>query len=185
MIEIKLDKAAIERASTMAVNVPKITKRAEVSAINATITHIAATISKTARERYVGKAADIKASLKKEKAKVDSPVGKIESAGKALPLTAFKITKNKRGGPLKAKVLKDHKLEPVKGLFFNKFPKGYNGPMIRVTRTRKPLRTPAGPSVPQMVGNEESVAMWKQGMEEFLEKRFQIEMDRRLGRLFK
>ena len=185
MIEIKLDKAAIERATTMATNVPKLTKRAEVSAINATLTHIAAKISKTARERYVGKASNIKKSLNKKLARANDPVGKIETAGKALPLIAFKITQNKRGGPLKVKVLKAHKLEPVKGLFFNQFPKGYKGHMIRVSRARMPLRTPAGPSVPQMVGNEESVSLWKQGLEEFLERRFTSEMDRRIGNLFK
>lgn len=183
MITISFDQKHIERAKTMLAIAPKEADRAAAAAINRTLTHVPKEMAKTVRGKYIVRAGSIKKSLRKNRASARKLAGEIISTGKSMPLTSFKIGGGRRG-PMRVKVLRRGSPKPVKGLFVRPFPKGYDGPMKRERIARYPLKTPAGPSIPQMVGNEEIFSKWGDEAEEFLNKRFTHEIDFRFSKLF-
>lgn len=183
MITISFDQKRIERAKTMLALAPKEADRAAAAAINRTLTHVPKEMAKTVREKYIVRAGSVKKSLRKNRASAGKLAGEIISTGKTMPLTSFKIGGGRRG-PMRVKVLHRGSPKPVKGLFARQFKKGYDGPMKRVGGARYPLKTPAGPSIPQMVGNEEIFSKWGDEAEEFLNKRFTHEIDFRFSKLF-
>lgn len=184
MISISFDEKQVERAKKMLALAPKEADRAAAAAINRTLTHVPKEMAKSARERYIVKAASIKRSTKKKRANAGHLAGEILSAGSTMPPTSFKISGGKRG-PMRVKVLRQGSPKPVKGLFVNRFPKGYVGPMHRRQPARFPLKTPAGPSVPQMIGEGNVFQEWSEDAIDFLNKRFAHEVDFRFSKLFK
>lgn len=79
-------------------------------------------------------------------------------------------------------MLRNGDLKPVSGLFFNRFRSGYTGPMLRTQKSRYPLASPFGPSVPGMVGNEETLKQYAPKAEEVLNERFLHEIQWRLSK---
>ena len=55
--------------------------------------------------------------------------------------------------------------------------------MKRISRQPYPLKTPAGPSVPQMVGNENTLRELVPEAERTLNERFIHEVEFRMGRI--
>lgn len=184
MISVSFDEKLIARAQQMLTLAPKEADRAATAAINRTLTHVPKKMAKSARERYIVKAGSVKKSIKKKRANAGHLAGEIISAGKTLPLTAFKISGGKRG-PMRVKVLRAGSPKPVRGLFLNRFPKGYVGYMQRRQPARFPLKTPAGPSIPQMIGEGNVFQEWSEDAEEFLNQRFAHEIDFRFSKLFR
>lgn len=184
MISISFDEKQVDRARNMLTLAPKEADKAAAAAINRTLTHVPKEMAKSARERYIVKASSVKKSTKKKKANAGHLVGEIISTGKTLPLTSFKISGGKRG-PMRVKVLRAGSPKPVKGLFMNRFPKGYVGHMQRRSPARFPLKTPGGPSVPQMIGKDNVLQKWSEDAANFLNKRFAHEVDFRFSKLFR
>lgn len=182
MINISFDEKSLAAAKMGMMLAPKETRRAASKAVNRTLTHVRSTMSKTARQRYVVKAAEIKKSLKTKRASAGSLSGEIDSAGRPIGITAFKMSVRKKG-PVKVKILRQGSLKPVKGLFVNHFPSGYVGPMYRKQRSRYPLSSFAGPSAPQMIGNKNVLPKWEKDAEEFLNRQFLHEVDYRISKL--
>lgn len=182
MIEIKLDEKNMQTAEAFLGSAPAEIGRAAVAAINRTITGLKKTTSVTVRKRYVARAESIKKSLSEKRASPGRIEGRLSSEGPTLPLTAFHVSRPK-AGPMRVKVLKSSSPKPVRGLFSRTFPRGYSGPMMRVGRTPYPLRTPAGPSVPQMVGHEETMKTLVPEAEKTLNERFLHEVEFRMGRI--
>lgn len=188
MIDISLDEQNVKLAETFLADAPKEVQRAASAAINRTITKVKTATSVTVRKRYVANAGAIKKSLSHTRATASKPQGRLRSEGPSLPLTAFQMSRagaaSVRGtGPMRVKVLKSSSPKPVRGLFSRTFPRGYFGPMMRVGRTPYPLRTPAGPSVPQMVGHDETMNVLVPEAEKTLNERFLHEVEFRMGRI--
>ncbi len=182
MIEIRMNEDAL-RAAILAYRIaPKETGRGIATAINRTITHSKATLSKTARARYVVRAAAIKSSIHTTKASAQKLTGKLESRGKTLPLGVFR-TKVYKKGPMKAQVLKGGGMKPIKGLFIrDSFKKPY--PVQRIGK-RTNIRLPAGPSVPQMIGNKNVLEKASPEMSEFFNRRVIHEIEYRMNKVVK
>lgn len=183
MIEINFDEKAAAAAQEAMRSAPKQTVKAAIGAINRTVTKTAALISKETRVRYIVKAADVKSSLKKKKATKASLSASVVSTGSPLPLVSFKVTKSRRG-PMKAKVLKKGALKPVQGLYQNEKAR-YKGVLLRKTGARYPVKSPFGPSIPTMIGNEEVLGRLTPQISAFLNQRFLHELDYQLGRFTK
>ncbi len=183
MISVSLNEKEIRRATKLLAIAPKELHVSAAVSVNRTLTHVKATMSKTVRQRYLVKAASVKGSIKTIKASGSNPTGKLESTGSPISLTAFRISVRKRG-PVKVKILRSGNLKPVKGLFVNRFPRGYTGPMHRRQPARYPLATPAGPSIPQMIGNESVLSVWEKDAEKYFNERFTHEVDYRFSKLF-
>ncbi len=183
MIEVKLNEKAAAAAQNAMRTAPKQTVKAAIGAINRTVTKTAALISKETRVRYIVKAADVKKSLKKKKATSASMTASVISTGAPLPLVSFKVTHPRRG-PMKAKVLKRGALKSVQGLYQNEKAR-YKGVLLRKTGARYPVKSPFGPSIPTMIGNEEVLGRLTPQISAFLNQRFMHELDYQLGRLYK
>ena len=182
MIDITLDEKNVQMAQAFLADAPLEVNRAMVAAINRTITKLKKDTAVTVRTRYVARSGDIKKSFSVERASGGKAVGRLRSKGPSLPLTAFRMSRPTRG-PMRVKVLKSGSLKPVRGLFSRRFPRGYVGPMRRVGRTPYPLRTPAGPSVPQMVGHDATMNVLVPEAEKTLNERFLHEVEFRMGRI--
>lgn len=182
MITISYDEKSLNRAKTMMILAPQEVHKAASTSVNRTLTHVKSTMSKEARARYLVKASEVKKSLKTKRASSGSLSGEIDSAGRPIGITAFRMSVRKRG-PVKVKILRQGSLKPVKGLFVNHFPSGYTGPMYRKQRSRYPLSSFAGPSVPQMIGNKNVLPKWEKDAEAFLNRQFLHEVDYRISKL--
>nr|DAI47325.1 MAG TPA: minor tail protein Z [Caudoviricetes sp.] len=182
MIDIKFDESNVKMAAALLRVAPKEVRGAASAAINRTLTRIKSRSSVRVRERYLAKAAGIKSSFSTRKASSGNLAGAAVSKGAPMPLASFRMV-NARRGPVKAKVLKAGGMKPVKGAFFKSFPKGYEGPMMRTEKSRYPMKTPYGPSVPSMIGNNQVVEQIGEDAENFYNKRFAHEVDHRMAKL--
>ncbi len=183
MVKIDFDGKAMAAVKEGMRTAPKNTIIAAMHAINRTITKSATLISKETRARYIVKAADVKKSLSKKKATNSRLIGEIISTGKPLSLQSFKVTAPRRG-PMKVKVLKKSKLKTIRGLYTNEKAR-YKGVMMRKTGARYPVKSPFGPSIPTMVGNEEVLERLAPQISAFMNQRFMHELDYQMGRIGK
>lgn len=181
MIRVTFDEKNARLGASLMRSMPDLVQKAAVSAINRTITYTRTEISKAVRERYFIKAADVKRALNLERAKGQSPRGVVTASGAPLSLANFRLLRRKRG-PVRVQVLREGSARPVKGLFVKRFPSGYEGPMHRRQRARYPLATPFGPSVPAMVGKEETLEKFVPKAEAKLNERFLHEITWRLSK---
>lgn len=181
MIRVTLDEKNARLAASLMRTMPSLVQKAAAAAINRTITTTRKEISKAVRERYIIRAGDVKRALSLERAKKQSPRGVITASGAPLSLAKFRLRRRKRG-PVRVQVLRGGSARPVKGLFVQRFPSGYEGPMHRRQRARYPLTTPFGPSVPAMVGKEETLEQFVPKAEKTLNERFLHEISWRLSK---
>lgn len=178
MIKIDIKEENMKQVEELVKSSPKLVTKCAVSAINRTITTVKTEISKSVRERYTVKAKEVKRAFTVKRASSSLPKAEVIAKGSPLGLPSFSIRRRKRG-PVRVQVLRGGKAKPVSGLFFNKFKSGYTGPMHRRQPARYPLASPFGPSVPGMVGNEETLEPAAQRAEEVLNERFLHEIERR------
>lgn len=181
MIRVTLDEKNARLAASLMRTMPSLVQKAAAAAINRTITTTRKEISKAVRERYIIRAGDVKRALSLERAKKQSPRGVITASGAPLSLAKFRLRRRKRG-PVRVQVLRGGSARPVKGLFVQRFPSGYEGPMHRRQRARYPLATPFGPSVPAMVGKEETLEQFVPKAEKTLNERFLHEISWRISK---
>lgn len=180
MIRVTLNEENVQRAAELMKSCPNIVYRSTIAAINRAITTAKAETAKTVRERYTVKSANVKRAFTVRKASGGSPRAEVIAKGFPLPLASFKYSRRKKG-PVRVMVLKKGKMKPIRGLFFNRFPSGYTGPMHRRQKSKYPLASPFGPSVPSMVRNEETLMPAARAAAEMLNKRFLKEINRRLS----
>lgn len=180
MVKIEFDERMMAKAKDGLKIAPKKTIVAAMHAINRTITKSASMISKETRARYIVKASFIKKTLKKKRANTAHLAGEILSTGKPLSLTAFKVTRPRRG-PMKVRVLKKGKLKTVRGLYMNEKAR-YKGVLMRKTSERYPVKSPFGPSIPTMIGNEEVLGRLAPQISAFMNQRFLHELDYQMGK---
>ena len=140
----------IDYAKGMLSDYPKMVNQAAGAAVDRTITHVKAQVSKEVRKRYVVSAKEVKKALSVRRAKTSELKGEVRATGRPLLLSNFRVTGSSK--TLRAKVLKASKPKPVPGLFRGKARSGYEGYMHRTQKEAYPLRVPAGPSVPSMMG---------------------------------
>lgn len=169
----------VDYAQGMLAEWPKQVNQAAGAAINRTITHVKAEVSKEVRKRYIIPAKAVKQALTLKRARASELKGEVKAIGRPTPLAKFRIIKGS-SGPLKAQVLKSARPKPVPRLFVGKSKSGFEGAMRRVGQESYPLKTPTGPSVPSMMSMVE--APLTKDAEEFLNKRFLHEVEFRLAK---
>jgi len=138
-------------------------------ALNRAATNINSNIKKEVRKEYNIKASDISETLRKTNSSRSNLKAEVRSSGALIPLDRFKVSPKtvnpKRKSKIKIAVKKDG-LKTVMGAFVADI----NGTKIfqRVTKSRLPINRLFGPSVPQMLGNEEIRSeIERQGQETF------------------
>lgn len=188
MISISIDEKLVKEAYDLFADNHKVVRIAAAKAINRANTAVQKEVSKAIRKNYEISAKKIKKGFKLKRATAGQPIGAVISRGAPTLITHFKLKPDptkmmaalrsgaiagKSVGPISVKVKKGSSFVPVRGLFIQKSSRsGYAGAMQRYVKSAYPLHIPYGPSVPQMFGNEETLAELIPVAEEVLNDRF-------------
>lgn len=188
MISISIDEKLVKEAYDLFADNHKVVRIAAAKAINRANTAVQKEVSKAIRKNYEISAKNIKKGFKLKRATAGQPIGAVISRGAPTLITRFKLKPDptkmmaalrsgaiagKSVGPISVKVKKGSSFVSIRGLFIQKSSRsGYAGPMERYSKSAYPLHIPYGPSVPQMFGNEETLAELIPVAEEVLNDRF-------------
>lgn len=188
MISISIDEKLVKEAYDLFADNHKVVRIAAAKAINRANSAVQKEVSKAIRKNYEISAKNIKKGFKLKRATAGQPIGAVISRGTPTLITHFKLKPDptkmmaalrngaiagKSVGPISVKVKKGSSFVPVRGLFIQKSSRsGYAGAMQRYVKSAYPLHIPYGPSVPQMFGNEETLAELIPIAEEVLNDRF-------------
>ncbi|MEN8702495.1 phage tail protein [Bacillus infantis] len=152
------------------------------SALNRAVTNVSSNVSKEVRKKYTVKSSDIKQTLSKTRASRQDLHAIVKSKGELLPLDRFKVSPRsvqpKRKKPIKVAVKKEG-LKPLLGAFVGEI----HGTKVfkRVGKKRLPIRRLFGPSIPQMIENEEVRSFINQEGNETFNRRLDHEINRILA----
>lgn len=151
--------------------------------LNRAMTTVAARVSQEVRKDYNIKAGDIKATLEKTRATRTNLAAIVKSKGEPVPLDRFKLTPRKaqpkRKKPIKVGVKKDGMKE-----ILHAFVADINGIKVfkRKGKSRLPIKRLFGPSIPQMIGNEEVRLKINKAGQEMFYKRLDHEIEQILNK---
>lgn len=163
---------------------PQEARKAAAAAASRVVTHVKSRISVEVRKNYVVKASVVKKSLFTKRPSISANLigGVVGATGSQLPLTMFMVSHSARR-PLNVRVKKSGG-GPVPGLFWG----GRSGlairrdPMGNIT-SRLPIKNPGGPSVPQMIENEDVWEAIDESASAMLNDRLVHELQYRLGKV--
>lgn len=163
---------------------PQEARKAAAAAASRVVTHVKSRISVEVRKNYVVKAGVVKKSLFTKRPSISANLigGVVGATGSQLPLTMFVVSHSTRK-PLNVRVKKTGG-GVVPGLFWG----GRSGLAIRrdamgnIT-SRLPIKNPGGPSVPQMIENEEVWEAIDESASAMLNDRLIHELQYRLGKV--
>lgn len=180
MIELNIDQA--DYIQDIITRFPEQAKIATYRAINRTTTATKTEISRQVRAKYNVKHKDVLNTLRVDNAHTNSLKATITSKGELIPLSSFSARQLKSG--VSVAVLKG-KRSKINGLFLTtlkqpKYEKGATNVFSRKTAKRAPLRGHYGPSIPQMVGNEQPLGKVESRGQEVLLTRLEHELNRLL-----
>lgn len=152
-------------------------------ALNRAATTVNATVRKEVRKVYNIKAKDVSDTLKKTKATRSDLRAAVISSGSPIGLDKFKVSPKtvnpRRKSPIKIGVKKSN-LKRVMGAFVA----DVNGIKVfkRKTKKRLPIERLFGPSVPQMLENENVTDVVKKKGQDTFDQRLEHEINRILER---
>ncbi|MEK8196259.1 phage tail protein [Lysinibacillus sp. FSL M8-0134] len=181
---IQVDAAALRDVEQRLGQFANRAPNAIANSLNRASTNTASNITKETRSKYHLKPADIKATLKITKASKSVLSAEVRSSGEAVPLDRFKVSPKtvnpKRKSQLKIAVKKNG-MKQVLGAFVANL----HGIKLfkRETNKRLPIARLFGPSIPQMIGNEETVRKINEQSWITYETRLNHEINRILGQL--
>lgn len=156
--------------------IPKVVSRA----INRAIENARANVVREVRDHYNIKAKDIRTTLKISRSNSKNLAAVISSRGAPLPTMAFKVrpgtVNGRRRTPLTVSVKKGQS-ENLDRAFIATLG-GSKGVYERIGGPRLPIRQLYGPSVPQMIGNEEIIKQIADQARKTLDDRLDHEINR-------
>lgn len=159
--------------------------------VNRVASNVRKNISKEVLKKYGIKSADVKETITTKRPSKANPTSLITSSGSTIPLYKFRAKpkdiistkgiKIKKRPKVKAKVLKTSSLKTIKNAFLAQMSSGHIGLFRRIKESRK-IKELHGPSVPQMVANDEVSKSIFAEAEVTYNKRLNHEINRILGR---
>lgn len=204
MVSIKIDTKQFADAKRLLETFPKEVNLAASAAINSTITTVKKEVSKAVTKNYTIKSGTVKQTLETKRSSGNRLSGEIRSEGSPMSLKRFRVSRNAMGtnfskinsavdtvggtrkrkrSPIKVQILKRRRLAPISAGALFKTPKGKKMGLLRRVHNRSyPIDLTAGPSVPQMFGAERTLDQLEPLAQETLNKRFQHEIEFRLGK---
>lgn len=179
MMEMTFDEQSLKMAESLMQDGRTQVLRASSAAINRTLPFARKSLVNEAGNRYVAPKGELKSSVRLLRAGSGSLVGMVKSSGRRLPLRMFE-TSFPKAERASARVLREHSLQLVEGLFMN------NGKIFhRRQPSRYPLAIPTGPAAPQMIGREDSVQKVTPEISDYLSQRFTHEIEFRFKGLMR
>jgi hypothetical protein len=187
MIELKAEH--LEKLEEILGNTPKQIPVVTARAMNRAIQAARTQASRTTRETYYIKHKDVISTIKIKKANRSDLLAEFMSSDTNIPLMKFKVNPRKpqpgRKRPVTVSVKKGSK-KVIKNGFVAQLrkPKHESGKLnvfVRTTKSRFPLKGLYGPSIPQMIGNEDVIPRVEERAMEVLDTRLEHEISRLLG----
>lgn len=204
MVSIQIDTKQFAGAKRLLETFPKEVDLAASAAINRTITTVKKEVSKAVTKNYTIKSGTVKQTLDTKRSSGNKLSGEIRSEGSPMSLKRFRVSRNAMGtnflkinsavdtvggarkrkrNPIKVQILKRRRLAPLSAGALFKTPKGKRMGLLRRVHNRSyPVDLTSGPSVPQMFGAERTLDQLTPLAQETLNKRFQHEIEFRLGK---
>jgi len=155
--------------------------RAQSNAINRSITSARAEAVRSVTKDYVITAGEVRKTIVIKNANPNNPVGAIRSSGSPIALSKFDISPKRPGGKktnVTARVKRSGGRKPIKKAFVAGVSSGHTGVFVRAGKARYPLKQLYGPSIPQMVGNENVMKSVEEKATATLDKRLDHEINR-------
>lgn len=153
------------------------------SALNRTVTNVSSNVGKEVSKRYAIKSGVVKQTLTKTRANRSTLSAIVESSGQLIPLDRFKVSPKtpqpKRKKPIKVAVKKNG-MKTLLGAFVGDI--HGNKVFKREGTKRLPIQRLFGPSIPQMIGNEEVVQVINEEGKATFDRRLEHEINRILER---
>lgn len=183
MITAEIDEKLLNEVRKRLGDFQKKTPQAISSALNRAVSNVATNVGREIRQEYTIKSGDVEATLEKTRANKSNLSAIVRSKGELVPLDRFKVSPKtvqpRRKKPIKVGVKKGGLKTTL-----DAFVSDINGIKVfkRTTQKRLPIRRLFGPSVPQMLGNEEIIAKIDAAGSEMFLRRLDHEIDRILQR---
>lgn len=152
--------------------------------LNRSLSHINTTIRKEVRDEYTVKAQEVKDRLESVRASTSRLAAKVTAKGRPLGLEKFRVNPKtvnpRRKKQLKISVKKGSAKE-ILGAFIGN--QGNEKVFIRDGKPRLPISRLFGPSVPQMIGNDEIVEQINESAYVTYQKNINHEINYLLGKM--
>ncbi|WP_319403150.1 phage tail protein [uncultured Anaeromusa sp.] len=179
---IELGNGQLDKIQTMIKRFPRAIPRAAASAINRSAETARTEAVRGVRNEYVIQSKRIRETISIEKASSSNLSAFVRSKGRPRALTYFKVNpKNipkRKQRRLKAQVKHSSGGGMIKGAFLARMKSGHLGVFNRLGKDRFPIVQRYGPSVPQMLENENVQNHVEARSAEMLEKRMEHELSR-------
>lgn len=179
MVQVRVTHA--EQIENLFSTTPKQARIVLWRAINRAATAGKTRASVQIRRNYYIKAEDIKRRIKIRTATVNRLSAVISASGPVTPLMKFNVTPSFPNVMLvRARVKKKGSQKPIPNAFVTRVKNGHVNVFTRVGSSRYPIRGRYGPSVPQMMGNEDVIENILGRTQEVLDSRLEHELTRLL-----
>ena len=197
MVDIRISNKQLEQANSALKRILSESPRAVARAVNRTMDGLRTDAVKETSERYFVKSKDVRSSLLFQKATSDNLMGAMISRGKRHSLADYQISprrpryqRNDYGKKVQVPVtaavkraggLKSFKAPLTNAVFLVKRSGGRYFPFYRIGKGKWKINSLISPSMPQIVGNEDTVKTMEKGAQERFFKRLNHEAMQLLG----
>lgn len=164
--------------------IPRKIQVVTASAINRSASAAKTQAGRSIRETYIVKQKDVTETIKIKNANSGDLSAEIKSTGNVLELMKFKVRVNKQlptRGKYAVASVKKGSSKMINGSFVTSMGNSHTNVFTRISKKRLPIRGHYGPSVPQMLANENVISKVEEKAAEVLETRLEHEIGRVLG----
>lgn len=164
---------------------PAVYDRMVVRALNRTARGARTEASRAIRERYIVKARDVSNALKFRYARRGRHQAVLQFSGRSIPLAKFQVRSRavrRIYRQAHARVLRGGAYKPITGGFLATMRSGHKGVFVREGSGRLPIRERFGPSIPQMMSHEASMARVRKRINEDFDKNLTQQYNYEMGK---
>ena len=176
MIQISVNNA--ERIEELFKNAPIEAKKILWRAVNRAATAGRTRASVSIRKTYVIKAGDVKKSIKIRRASSSNITANLRASGPTLPLMNFRVSPSFPDVMRVRASVKKGGMKPIDKAFVTRTSNGFVNAFVREGDARYPIKSLYGPSIAQMLGNENVLDTVLLRTKEVLDERTKHELDR-------
>lgn len=176
---IRVDIQNAERLESLFKNTPKQAKVILWRALNRAATAGRTRASVSIRQHYIIKSGDVKKSIKLKTASLNRLNAQLRASGPVTPLMHFRVTPSFPDIARVRAAVKKGGMKPIESAFVTRANSGVNV-FVREGQSRYPIKALYGPSIAQMLGNDEVLDNVLDRTQEVLDERLEHELSRLL-----
>lgn len=175
MIQINVKNA--DRIEELFKNAPVEAKKILWRAVNRAATAGRTRASVSIRKSYVIKAGDIKKRIKIRRASSSNITASLRASGPTEPLMNFRVSPSFPDAMRVRAAVKKGGMKPIENAFVTRTSNGFVNAFVREGDSRYPIKGLYGPSIAQMLGNEDVLNTVLLRTKEVLDERTEHELN--------